>query len=263
MIKKTKIYWLIIACILTAISATHVSSAAASGRVIEFLIEEKGAELSQIAIVQDGKILIQKFGGDPFQDFLFHAASQTLFIINHRDRSYYKIDQNVINKVASMVDSINTIAGSQQGVLSDLLNTMGLAAEETETKIRIKETDKILSSASIKCRLYQEYRNENLVSEICLAPKANLKALGDSYNTLNSFYAFGDRLLNNAGSVLTNMGMAIPRLTRLERDGIPILMYMAKEKIKTSLIHIQEINTPESKFVLPNGYVQTPIPFIG
>ena len=96
--KQRSIIPVFLAIITTALFAMNLARADSTGRAVEFLIEEKGASLPQIALVQNGKIFIRQIGGDPYQDFLFNASSQTLFLINHQNKSYYKIDQNVINK---------------------------------------------------------------------------------------------------------------------------------------------------------------------
>jgi hypothetical protein len=234
-----------------------------TGRVIDFLVEDNGQHLQQSAMVQDGKIAVRQVGGNPDQDILFDASINTLFIIDHLNKSYYKIDQNVIDKVSSMIDSLSTVAESQQGVLSDLMETLGLGREDEDIEIDIRDTSKTLSAAKIECRLFREYRNGKLASELCIASRENLFSLGEHYSTLNSFYEFGDQLINRAGSILANMGMTVPDVTRLRNDGLPILMYMANEKIKTGLVRIKEENAAPDNFTLPSGYIQTPIPFIG
>ncbi len=253
---------LVITLVVTLVYGNSVVNAD-QGRAIEFLIEDNGTTLPQTALVQDGKVSVKQIGGDVNQDILFVAGSQTLFIIDHQAKSYYKIDQNVINKVASMVDSLSAVAGAQQGVVSDLLETLGLANEEGEVNIQIVETNKTLSAANIDCKLFQEYRNGRLESELCLAEKNSLGGLGEAYSTLDSLYQFGNQLLNRAGSILSNMGMLIPKLTKLEKEGLPILLYMANEKIKTSLIRITNQTSAPENFLIPAGYTQTPIPFIG
>ena len=245
---------------LSGITAIYADS---SGRAIEFVVEEKGAAQSQVALIQDGKIVVRQAGGDPNLDILFDATTQTLFIIDHLNKSYYRIDQGVINKAASMIESLTAVAESQGGVLSDLLGTLGLSDEEQEAKIEIRRTEKILSAYNIDCRLYQQFRNENLETELCLSSREKLAALGDHYDTLDAFYVFGDKLLTHAGAILDNMGIVVPDFKKISEEGLPILAYVVSEKLKISLSSIREQTSPADYFRLPVGYVQTPIPFIG
>jgi hypothetical protein len=253
-----------LACVLMlGLCGNAAIAADSNGRAIEFLVEENGAVQSQVALVQGGKILIRQAGGDPNLDVLFDAAAQTLFIVDHLNKSYFRIDDNVINKAASMIESLTAVAESQGGVLSDLLGTLGFSEDEQEAKIEIRRTERILSAFKIDCRLYQQFRNDNLESELCISSRENLGALGDHYDTLEAFYAFGDKLLTHAGAILVNMGVVVPDLKKLSESGLPILVYVVAEKLKVSLSTIREQNSPIDYFLLPAGYVQTPIPFIG
>ena len=234
-----------------------------NGRKVEFLIEEQGQLLPQSALVQGRKIYVNQAGGDPNLDLLYEAELQTLYIINHETRSYYRIDQTVVNKAASMIESLSNLAETQQGVLADLLDTLGISNEQGEVNIDVRETSKTLSSANIPCKLIQQYRNNVLEIEFCMASQENLKALGEHYQTLQSFYAFGDRLINKAGSILSNMGMTMPNLSMIEGMGLPIMVYFAEQKSKVVVTGILNQTSGPENFVIPGGYTQSPIPFIG
>ena len=248
-----------------AMGATVVPESRADdfGRAIDYVVEEKGAAQQQTALVQFGRVSVKQAGGDPNLDILFDADTLTLYLIDHQNRSYYKIDRNVINKAASMLESLSEIAETQQGVLADLLNTLGLSKEEEAIEIVIRKTDRTLTAANIECRLYQQFRNEQLETEMCIASESNLGLLGSHYQTLNAFYAFGDLLMSRAGNILSNMGMVVPDFRKLGDEGLPILAYVSREKLKVSLLKIRQQVLASGQFQLPNGYVQTPIPFIG
>jgi hypothetical protein len=258
---KTLIFSLMLALCLVAKSAFVFAQS--DGQIIEFLVQEKGVNLTQFAQIQDGRIVVENMGGDANSGLLFDAASMTLYIINHRDQSYYKIDQSVINKAGSMIDSLSAVAESQEGVLSDLMTTLGLSDEDANASFEIRKTENLLSSANIECQLFQQFRNKELESELCIAPKQGLNILGSNYETLDAFYVFGDRLAKKAGSILQNIGIGLPNLSKMGDGGLPILAYVVSEKLKISVTQIIPGHSDSSKFNLPSGYVQTPIPFIG
>jgi hypothetical protein len=233
------------------------------GRAIVFEVEEGGQSHRQLALVQQGKIMVKQAGGNPDQDIIFDGPGQVLYIIDHQNKSYYRIDQGVIDKVVSMIDSLNAVVESQQGVLADLMETLGLSEEGSDDPVVVKKTSTILSAAGIDCRLFQRFRSDKLESELCIAPKDNLTALGEHYETLDSLYIFGDQLLSHAGSILSNMGFTIPSMSKLNVRGLPIMVHSVNDKIVTRLLEIREQNSSEDYFLVPAGYVQTPIPFIG
>ena len=211
----------------------------------------------------DGNVSVQRAGGDPNLDLLFDSAEMTLFIIDHKNKSYYKIDQSVINKAASMLDSLSAVAESQEGVLSDLLGTLGIAEDDEQTKIDIVKTDTVLATAGINCQLFQQLNNGKLQSELCIAPESGLGILGEHYQTMALFYQFGDSLMSKAGNILQNIGFGLPNRSRLGEGGLPIMAYVVEDTLKVSVFNIQTDNPAKALFELPQGYIQTPIPFIG
>ena len=247
---------------LTAVSGMS-AFADSPGRLIEYTIEDNGSVVPQIAKIHDGNVSVQRAGGDPNLDLLFDSAEMTLFIIDHRNKSYYKIDQNVINKAASMIQSLSAVAESQEGVLSDLLGTLGLSKENEQANIDIVKTDTVLSTAGINCQLFQQLNNGKLQSELCIAPESGLGVLGEHYQTMALFYQFGDSLMSKAGNILQNIGFGLPNLSRLGQGGLPIMAYVVEDKLKVSVFNIQTDNPAKTLFELPQGYIQTPIPFIG
>ena len=98
---------------------------------------------------------------------------------------------------------------------------------------------------------------------MCIAPRDNLAELGEHYETLDALYIFGDQLLNHAGSILYNMGFVIPTMAKLNVRGLPVIVHSVDEKIITRLLEIRTQSSPDEDFMIPEGYVQTPIPFIG
>ena len=240
-----------------------LANADGPGRLIEYIIDENGNVLPQTAKILDGKVVVRQAGGDPNLDLLFDSAAMTLFIIDHKNKSYYKIDQGVINKAASMIESLSAVAESQEGVLSDLLGTLGLSEEDEQVNIEVVKTDTVLSTANINCQLFQQLNNGKLQSELCIAPEAGLEVLGEHYQTMARFYEFGDLLMSKAGNILQNIGFGLPKVSRLGEGGLPIMAYVAEDKLKVSIVNIQADNPVKTLFTLPQDYMQTPIPFIG
>ena len=253
---------LLIAPLLVCACALAQADGSADGRVIDFLIEEGSISQPQTAMVQDGRVLVRQAGGDPAADLLFDAASNTLYFIDHPTRSFHQIDESVVNKAISMLESLSSVAESQQGVLADLLGTLGLSGDEKESIISIRETDTLLSAGDIPCRLFQQFRDERLETELCIAAPEALSALGPEYQTMQAFYDFGDLLLSRAATILNNMGMAMPAFRRMGDSGLPVLAYVARSKTKVSLAGIGEQQWPTEMFDLPAGYSRTPIPFL-
>ena len=79
------------------------SSLANEGQRVGFTIEENGTVVRQEALVQEGRVFIANPGGDPVTDLVYDSGRRELLIINHQSKSYYRIDDSVIQKAASML----------------------------------------------------------------------------------------------------------------------------------------------------------------
>ena len=74
-----------------------------------------------------GRYAWKKSVETPGKDMLFDASMRTLFIVDHGDRSYYHIDQAVIDKAASLVEvAVPHRRGTSREFFADLLQTLGL-----------------------------------------------------------------------------------------------------------------------------------------
>ena len=227
---------------------------------VEFLVEEGGRSIPQVAEVQGDFIRVQRAGGDPSQEMLFNANRDILLIVNHKDKSYLQIDYPTIDQVAAIMDSVSTAVESQQGVLSDLLSTFGLAGEK-EIKATLKDTGKNLTIAGYSCRLLQAHLESKLQSEICVAENNQLNIAEKEFATLRQFMQFGNRLLDKGGRLLTTMGIRLPEINLDKVPGVPIGMHTPGQKLKVRVSKINSIQT-DFQFGIPKGYRKTAIPFI-
>ena len=237
---------------------------AEEGRVVDFVIEDNGHRLLQQALLQDRKICVEKVGGDPVKDMLFDASTRTLFIVDHGDRSYYHIDQEVIDKAASLVESLSRIVEDQQGVFADLLQTLGFSKDPGDTVVVDEDTRHTMTVADLRCTVFRQFRDGALEWEMCVSSRDSLSALGSHYETLNTFYVFGSQLLDRAGNLLSNMGVVLPRAWEPRSEGLPILVHSVGEGMRTRLTGIRsQEDLAADCLVLPSGYTRASVPFVG
>ncbi len=231
--------------------------------MVDFVIEDNGQRLLQQALLQDRKICVEKVGGEPGKDMLFDASTRTLFIVDHGDRSYYHIDQEVIDKAASLVETVSRVVEDQKGVLADLFQTLGFSEESGDTMVVEEDTRDTMTVADLRCTLFRQFRNGTLEWEMCVSSQDSLSALGAHYGTLNTFYVFGGQLLDRAGNLLSKMGVVLPRAWNPDPEGLPILVHSVEEGVSTRLVGIrnQEDLAADCLF-LPSGYTRTPVPFV-
>jgi hypothetical protein len=243
------------------IAATVLGVSRLQAASIEYSIEERGNTIQQTANVKENKVQIKAAGGDPGRDMLFDAERQILFVVDHRNRTYTQIDNRTIDEVAALMDSVSTVVGSQQGVLADLLGTLGMDAE-TEPRAKLFDAGRELQIGDYSCHLFQSHLNSTLQSEICIADNSSLKLSPADFTTLRVFFQFGNRILLRAGKLLTVFGLIVPEMNLEGSTGLPIGLHSAKDQLKVRVIRILAGASTNANYQLPPGYARASIPFI-
>lgn len=228
---------------------------------IKFVVEERGRIVEQVAQVTATKIFIKTVGGDPQRDLLFDVSSQTLFVIDHRDQSYLQVDNQTIDEVAALIDSVSGVVESQQGVLSDLLSTFGLSEEPELPIAELKDSGRQLSIGGYSCQLHQAHLEGELNFEICVANNQALNLRAEEFSALREFFVFSSRLQNKAGKLLSVLGLNLPKMNLSETGGLPIGMHSPSQGLKVRINAIDSELIPPTRSI-PSGYTRSEIPLI-
>lgn len=235
---------------LAVLSMTHVANAA---KELTFSIEQGGSKSHQSAHVDQGKVYFKSLNGDANQDALYDHDLQTLYVIQHADKSYYKIDEALIQQVSSTLDSLSQLAA--QNGLSDLLGKAGLGAASAP---EVRQTDKALQVAGIDCQVIRVLVDNNPQSELCVANKASLSVLGEDYATLDGLFAFSEKLASRANKLMSSIGFNVASFARPSVGGLPIAGYSFLDQSQSKLVKITEVDGIE--LGLPDGYSQLRMP---
>ncbi len=228
---------------------------------VKFVVEERGQVVNQVAQVTTTKVFIKASGGDPQRDLLFDASRQTLFVVEHRDRSYLQIDNQTIDEVAALIDSASGVVESQQGVLSDLLSTFGLSGEPEKPIAELRDSGRQLNIGGYSCQLHQAHLEGKLNFEICVADNQALNLRPEEFSALREFLLFSNRLQNKADKLLSVLGLDLPKMNLNQSSGLPIGMHSPSQglKVRISAIDAEVIPPAHS---LPSGYTRSEIPLI-
>ena len=253
-VTPSKISALFIAVILLSVSNLQAA-------IVEYSIEERGNSIQQTANVTGSNVQIKAAGGDPGRELLFDSERQILFVIDHRNRTYTQIDNRTIDEVAALMNSMSAVVGSQQGVLADLLGTLGMDAE-TQPRAKLLDAGRELEIGDYSCQLFQSHLNSTLQSEICIAENSTLKLSPTDFNTLRVFLQFGNRILIHAGKLLTVFGLIVPEMNLEGSTGLPIGLHSTKDQLKVRVTRILPAVFANTDYQIPQGYARANIPFI-
>ena len=233
----------------------------AEAAVVNFIIEDRGLVVDQTAQITAQNIFIKASGGDPQRDLLFDVQAQTLFLIEHRDQSYLQIDNQTIDEVAALVDSISGVVESQQGVLSDLLSTFGVSGESPQPAAKLIDSGRELSIGGYPCQLHQAHQDGKLNFELCIADNQALNLPAHEFTALREFFLFSNRLQSKAGKLLSVLGLELPKMDLEDKRGLPIGMHSPAQQLKVRVSDIDSTAAPPA-ITLPTGYTRSELPLI-
>lgn len=230
---------------------------------LDFVLEQQGSRIDQAILVANDEALIKGAGGDPTIDLLFQSSPRRLLVIDHRGKSYMRIDEKVIAEVAVLADTVSQAVASQKGVLSDLFSTFGFddgAESSSANSQALTDSGRTLQIGGFDCRLYQALEKKRLMAEVCFAAADKLKMPPVARETIKNYADFANRLVTQAGKLLELLGLQLPRVGMANLPGVPIGMHAPDQQLKAKLVRIDP-EARHEKTLLPRGYSQQPIPF--
>ncbi len=232
---------------------------------LEFLIEEQGRKIKQTTQVENDRVIIRKAGGDPGTDILFDATGNILFVIDHKNKSYMRIDDKIVAEISALMNTVSDVVGTQQNVFADLLSTFGIGGKtkpgnKPKPKITLLDSGRDLRIGGAKCRLFQAIRDKQLQAEACFNQASELDINATEYASLKKFADFANNLLSNASSLLDALGLVIPAVEMQSVPGVPVGLNDQLGQRKVKLVEVNGIQGLGGMRV-PDGYTQTPIPF--
>ena len=243
------------------IGAGSSAAFAQTGHLVEFQLQAPDFNQTQVALVQNGKVLVKRVGGNPKRDMLFDSVIEEMYVIDHHQKTFTRIDHALINQVGSIMESMSDLANSEQGVVADLLKSLGVSGEP-ESPVSVSKTDIELKIAGIDCQVVQFFRSEQMISELCSAQLTDIP-LGEDLITMQKLYAFGEKLRSRADKILQVFAVNVPHIKMSSDQVLPIALHSTADGMKTTLRHIRESKTPETEFQLPANYQEATIPFLG
>ncbi len=228
---------------------------------VSFLVEDRGQSIDQTAQINDRMIYVAATGGDPGSDLLFDASRQILYLIEHGDRSYLQIDNQTIDEVAALVDSVSDVVESQQGVISDLLSTFGISNAPDEPVAELRDSGRQLAIGGFSCQLHQAHLKDKLQFEICVSDNQQLQLKQEDYSALKEFLVFSNRMQNKAGKLLTTLGIILPKMDLASTKGLPVGLHSPGQGLKVRVTGIDSAAKPV-KHAVPAGYSRSSIPLL-
>ena len=264
--RRSVTYWLL----LLLVCVTGITAKAATE--LEFQLTDGHGPRSLHIIVSNGHLRLQS-DAQPGFELYFSAPIQTAYLINHPRRHYARLDPTQLERngvaVSGLVGALqNQLSGLDEGRrdrVNDFLKGLGLGKLDTPTKhtgpLRLVMTTKRRWVAGIPCHEGDVLAGNERQSLLCLEEPGALGLPNSDRQTLVALIHFLMTLTESASSLMTALGITIPRIVLGENSTLPIALTDSQQHLQLTLTRVS-ISQQIVTVPLHNGYRAVPLPLI-
>ena len=228
---------------------------ASAGERLDFNVVQAQSKERVTIYLQDDSARISSSANQQ-SAVVFYATTRQIHIIDHSDKSVTTIDQDSMERLASMAKGVGEFAQSQGGVLGDLFKTFGLDNQMGEqVKLEVKTLSGNQTVAGLKCKVQQIYKDGVLDTQLCLSSEVGLAQ--NERDTLNRLIEFTQLLIREGRMVLEQFNLPIPMLPESALAGVPVYVKNVPGNTTATLAGKKSLTIQAAQFSLPAGYSKT------
>jgi hypothetical protein len=250
-----------------ALAALTVACAGtARAEYILELEERSNGDVNEIRIlVGDGRLAAVDDEGTV--EMIFERASETIFMLDHDDRQYVRLDRQSIDSLMGEMDSamaemrrqLAAMPPEQRAMAERMMSGMmgGAAAAPQERPRRdMRRTSRRGEAAGIACNWYDMYEADVQVGTACVANAEAVPGGADMVAMINAMSTIYDELLTRMAESLPIAMPANPLLPMTEAGGLPIhsTEIHGDETIEVVLRSVRAEAVDPAIFSVPAGY---------
>ena len=181
-----------------------------------------------------------------------------LVILNHQDKSFYRMDEQTIAQLSSQIsaameqmqEQLANLPPEQRAMMEQMMKgqmpegmSMGGAVQQPALRVEPAGSERV---DQYSCDKYEVYRGQEKTQEICVVPVNQLAALGEVMDTFRAMARFTKKLIESTQQVplanMTNNPLQIldeiegfPVLTRQFENGQPTQEVLFKSATQQDL----------------------------
>jgi len=202
---------------------------------------------------------------NPQQEVYFNVPEQTLYIVQHEDKSIMKMTEQSLEQLGTqlkgamtqiqdqMAAAMANMSEDQKAQMGNFLESMGIPqenAEPTEPVVtNFKSTGPVKTVGGIRCTVGNILENDQVTGTACVAQPGAFDVPEHDYANFESLFEFGARMADKMSN-LFQTGESYPSFDTSNVDGLPI--EMQQEDLHVILKSITQDDN--FKLGLPEGY---------
>jgi len=237
-------------CFFLGLTLVHSAKA---DTTLEYQVNEAGAKQGKLHSLQikEGMILLKDVDVDGGRDFLYSAAPEQLFILDHHKHSFMSLDENQINHFAKQTETVQPLLkgfGEQiarldpkqrakwESLIGDKVSLDNLAAAaKPAVPVKLVKTGVGRKVGGFACEQIEVYQGKTKSGQLCLADPGKLNMSALDYATLRGLLGFSERLVSKTQGLARQFGVDLPLLELGNLAGVPVEIIDASQQKQSSL----------------------------
>ena len=210
-------------------------------------------------LIKDGKVLMQGKGPQGGEYASIYDSNKNHFlVVDYGHQNYYIMDKALIDKQMKAMDSmreqmkqnmqaqIQQMPEEQRKMMEQRMNTM--LNPPKPPALKITDTSKTENINGISCKVFEVYRGEEAIREVCVAPISAIKMPDADYKTLRSMFAYmkdmaesmakKSPMAGNDGAIMADMEGVPVEMRDLRKDFVSRLEGVSTKEINPKLFEI-------------------------
>ena len=192
------------------------------------------------------------------QWMLYRDGDQALYIVNDRDRSYQRVDAEMLDSLSRQIQAMQAQVEAQLAQLPPeqremMRGMMPKLPNHSQADYSVEFGDEQRKVSGFACRPLVVKNGGEPVEEICLASIDELKL---SESDLNLLKRMGDTM----GEMAASLGAGSMAAVMEASDGVPVEHRKAgAEQAESVLLKVEREAQPAGRFTVPEGYEEKPL----
>lgn len=247
--------------LVLAIGAAH------AGTVLETVNRDlpAGADSkthTMMTYAQDGKMRVETKPGDTLMIF----KDETIFTVNHKEKSYYSMDRAAMKRMADQVnpaleqmqDQLAKMSPEQRAQMEKMMGSRlpGMGKQKSQEIRKTARTDKI---GGYTCSYVEVHEDGVLSDELCVVPPGTVKGSQDLMDAAVKMSALLKEMLGGIDAPWLKQSVDKQVADYEKLGGLPLLTrhYSGGQPAsETTLKSIRNEPVPAALFEIPAGYAK-------
>lgn len=254
-----------------------IFQAANADSTLEYFVSEASTKpgKTQSVLIKDGKIIVKNVGGDGNLDFIYSAAPEILFMVDHGKRNVMTLDREQIDKFGKQMQSVQPLLqgfGEQLAKLEPRQRQQwegmlggNISLDSIAKAAKPAQATKIIKSgkgqvAGISCEQMGVFIGKAKSAEFCMANPDKLNLSDADYATIRSLLAFIEHAASTTQGLAKQFGINLPPIELGQFPGVPLQIRDLSKQSQGNLSLNRIANSAISPDVLkiPEGYQYGP-----